>query len=296
MESNTLTVYTSMDVSLVLCFIVCVWIYTVLKQYEIDTLNQRMAKHETMLNALDRKYTDQLDELKEELFVQHEEYFTKTQDLTEYNAKKFADIDIQCDLYRKFTYVVIDLQEKMKATPLHIFPFINPMGKLDFYDVSCDTIHIGVIHIVPPNSCTHGVLSLSIGDKVFCDVEVLEKNMGFLEQFRQVKTIRIDTRFQYQGRRPQLITVLVKTLVIWNKDVDIWFVTLDHDNGVINQICAPYSNPTLLKPIKKITIETVGKGQCGPSYDIAKLRENWKNIEFVDRLDCNLSSRQMDVS
>jgi hypothetical protein len=288
MESN-IFVYAHYISGIVLGLTMCVWIYIALtKQYENETLKERytqkMAKLETILNALEHNYTDQLDELKEQLFVQHEKYFTKTQELTEYNAKKFADLDRQCDLYCKFTYHVIDLQEKMKAaTQLHIFPFINPMGKLDFYDVSCDTIHIGVIHIIPPNSCTHGVLSLSIGDKVFCDVEMLEKNMEFIEQFRQVKTIRIDTRrIKYQGNRQQMIPILVNTLVTLNKDVDIWFVvtTLDHNN-VINQICVP-SNPNLLKPIKKITIETVGKGNCGPSYDIARLREWWKNIEFVE--------------
>jgi hypothetical protein len=63
-----------------------------------------------MLKALEHKYTEQLDELKEQLYVQHEEQFTKHNEMTEHNAKKFADLDRQCGLYHKYTYHVIDLQ------------------------------------------------------------------------------------------------------------------------------------------------------------------------------------------
>jgi hypothetical protein len=155
---------------------------------------------------------------------------------------------------------------------------MNQMGKMDFYDVSCDTIHINVFHLVPPSQYSHGVLSISFGDKVFCDIEALEKNMEFLEQFRQVKTIRIDTRFHCQGRRPSQLPDLVK--VLRNKVEHIWFVVDRHGHDAV-EIINSITRLSKLE-IKKITFETVGIGQYGPPYNIVQLRERWRHIEFVE--------------
>jgi hypothetical protein len=122
MESKALVVYKPTgDISfLVLCLPVWIaWVYCIYlarTQYEIDTKYRmtRITRLETMLKALEHKYTEQLDELKEQLYVQHEEQFTKHNEMTEQCKETFADLDRQCKLHEKYVYHVIDLQEKLK--------------------------------------------------------------------------------------------------------------------------------------------------------------------------------------
>ena len=92
------------DTDLVLC-ILCIWILWA--HYEIIKLKERL----NAMKTLDHKYTERMDVLEEMQFTVHEQYFTKTSHLEKYHAEKFADIDRMCDLYRKYTYRVIDLEE-----------------------------------------------------------------------------------------------------------------------------------------------------------------------------------------
>jgi hypothetical protein len=92
--------------SMTLCITMCLWmICTVLRtQYELDTLKER--------------YKNPTDSLQEQLHTLHQQLDTYKEE----SAVKFADLDRQCDLYRVYTYRVIELKEKMDALQKSLDP------------------------------------------------------------------------------------------------------------------------------------------------------------------------------
>jgi hypothetical protein len=85
----------------------CMWmICTVLRtQYEIDTLKERFARSTAQCNE---ELEVKIDSQQEQLHDLHEELETYKKE----SSVKFADLERQCDLYRKYTYHVIDLKDK----------------------------------------------------------------------------------------------------------------------------------------------------------------------------------------
>ena len=104
---------------------IAVWTHDEIKQLNerYKVMTQRMheqagdiAKMETidtMLKALDHKFTERMDTLEEMQFQLHEQHFTKTSEFEKDHEKRFADLDRQCDLYRKVTYHIFELDQEM---------------------------------------------------------------------------------------------------------------------------------------------------------------------------------------
>ena len=99
---------TILGLSMTLCITMCMWmICTVLRtQYEIDTLKERFARMHQELDTFDLEVkTDSQQEQIHDLHQQLDTFEKETR-------VKFADLERQCDLYRKISYQVIDLKEK----------------------------------------------------------------------------------------------------------------------------------------------------------------------------------------
>ena len=85
-------------------------ICTVLRtQYEIDTLKERFARIHDMHQELETlDFEVKTDSHQEQIHDLHQRLDTFEKE----SREKFAVLERQCDLYRKYTYHVIDLKDK----------------------------------------------------------------------------------------------------------------------------------------------------------------------------------------
>ena len=79
----------------------------------------KMETIDTMLKALDHTFTERMDTL-EEMQQELHEHFTKTSESEKDHEKRFADLDRQCDLYRKVTYHIFELDQEMVKIKLAV--------------------------------------------------------------------------------------------------------------------------------------------------------------------------------
>ena len=102
---------TILGLSMTLCITMCMWmICTVLRtQYEIDTLKERFARIHDMHQELETlDFEVKTDSHQEQIHDLHQRLDTFEKE----SREKFAVLERQCDLYRKYTYHVIDLKDK----------------------------------------------------------------------------------------------------------------------------------------------------------------------------------------